>query len=129
MKITGITGDGILSLIIPENTIEDKAGNKNITKTFTTELSIEADNTDPKLTSIEVVSPTENGTFKKGQTIEFLATFEIDNNELYSNAASTTKVISATAPVLNIKFGNSEIVRNTTCTNVNLNQITYKISC
>ena len=59
----------------------DEAGNKNVATTFSTELNIEADNQDPELTSIEVVSP-EDGIYKKGQTIEFVATYDVDNNEI-----------------------------------------------
>ena len=121
LTITGITGDGALSIVIPENTIEDMAGNKNVAATFSTDLSIDADNTKPEYSGLEVVTP-ENGKYKAGQDIEFKAKFS--NEVLYSNPASTEILTKETAPILKIKFSESS-EKTVTCTNVNGNEITY----
>jgi len=59
LALTNVTGDGILSIVIPANTLTDEAGNKNdeITSTFDTQVII--DNTAP-------TKPTWNGYFVDG---------------------------------------------------------------
>ena len=119
LEITGIIGDGYVSIVIPENTLEDLGkttsdaeGNKNITTTFTTtidddtdaDIDIEADNTDPILESIEIVNP-QTETYKAGQEITIVATY---NEDIYGETASINKISESTAPVLNIRFGESD---------------------
>ena len=54
LTISNITGDGNLSFEIPAGSVEDNLGNKNLGKTFDTNVTV--DNTAPKITLDSLVS-------------------------------------------------------------------------
>lgn len=74
----------------------------------------------PELSSINVTSPA-NGTYKEGQEITIVATY---NNNVYANI-NKLEIKSGTAPILNIKFGNGTI-RTATFQSVNGKNLIYK---
>ena len=101
LTLSGIPGNGELSITIAENTLEDASTNQNIETTFASKVVL--DNVAPTLNSINVTSP-EAGSYKAGNEITIVSTY---SENIYGDE-NRTAVKSETAPVLKLKFGNGE---------------------
>lgn len=77
-----------------------------------TENVVEVDNIEPKVEKIEVIS--ETGDYKTGDEIQIKVTF----NEKVYGGKDKIELTSATAPILNIRFGESNI-RHLTAKQIN----------
>lgn len=90
LTISGITGNGELTVEVAADTLTDKSNNKNILTKFDSEIIV--DNSAPTLSSIKVTSPVA-GTYTTGENVTIVATFN--------------ESVKGSAPVLGLKFGNT----------------------